>query len=325
MTNHDTPLFDQLRKSLHLPPLPPIASQIMKMCRDESTEVEQLAQLMSQDPAVVARLLQIANSSYYGGARHKVTSIAQAITLLGMEAVSSLALSFCFYRLCRDIDHPKSSGIDHVAFWRRSIISSIAGRTIAKWFKVADPEFVFLASLLQDIGLLGLNGIDPNTMHDLSKEAQGCHIQLAMLEKQRFGCDHATVGSWIANVWDLPEEFHRAIEASHNPLDWTCDTKEETRAIRCVAYASQLADLWCHANDLEKMIEARAGIAKEWLGLDPIEVQGIISLIPDGLSEISSFFQVHIGSDEDIAQPVKISANLLTPDCSVDAQPEPVV
>ncbi|MCA9473642.1 MAG: HDOD domain-containing protein [Nitrospirales bacterium] len=324
MTNADSPLFARLRKSLHLPPLPPIASQIMKMCRDENTEVEQLAHLMSQDPAVVARLLQIANSSYYGGARHKVTGIVQAITLLGMDAVSSLALSFCFYRLCRDIERPNSSGIDHVTFWRRSIISSITGRTIAKWHNVADPEFVFLASLLQDIGLLALNGVDPHVMRDLMENAQDSHLEFAGLEKTHFGCDHAEVGSWIAMTWELPEEYHTAIKASHDPLAWTCQSEEEACIIRCVALASQLADLWCYPKNLAQTTEIAANSAKEWLDLDPVEVQGIISLIPDGLSDISGFFQVHIGRQEDIVRPVQISANILSPDASCESQPEPV-
>ncbi|MGB0911790.1 MAG: HDOD domain-containing protein, partial [Nitrospirales bacterium] len=143
--DEDLPLFHHLRSSLNLPALPPIASQILKMCKDDDADVDQLAKLVSQDPAIVARLMQTANSSFYGGSRHKVTNILQAVTLLGMTAVGSLAFSFCFYRLFRDLNDPGQVGMDHVKYWRRSIMASIAGRTIGEWCKVPDPELVFVS------------------------------------------------------------------------------------------------------------------------------------------------------------------------------------
>ena len=317
----DLPLFDRLRQSLSLPPLPPMASHIMKMCRDEDTEVEKLAELISQDPAVVARLLQIANSSYYGGARHKVTSIVQAVTLLGMNAVGSLALSFCFYRLCRDMNHPEHVGMDHAKFWRRSIIASIAGRSLGNWSKATDPELVFLAALLQDIGLLALNDVAPEVTRTLTIDAKDDHTQLQTLEKQYFGCDHAKMGSWVAETWQLPEEFQSAIGASHQPIELDDYSAEQRTVIFCVALSGRLADLWCQP-DTEQVVHEATIAGKEWLDLNPEDVQTILSQIPEGLSEMASFFHVHIGSAEDIERPLQLATKILLGDSTIDTQSE---
>ena len=310
-------LFDRLRTTLTLPALPPIASQILKMCRNEDTEVEKLAELVSQDPAVVGRLLQIANSSYYGGARHKVTSIPQAITLLGMNAVGSLAFSFCFHRLFRDMNHPKHGGMDHVQYWRRSIIASIAGRALGTWSKVPDPELLFLGSLLQDIGLLALNEVAPEVTRTLTMDANGDHGQLATFERQYFGCDHATMGGWMAETWQLPEEFQTIIQSSHHPDD--LDESVEFKTIMlCVALSGRLADIWCNP-DTAKATNEAATAAKDWLDLNPEDVQDILTQIPAGLSEMASFFQAKIGSADEIDQPLQIAKDILLTGSSVMA------
>lgn len=298
-SDEELPLFDHLRSNVYLPALPPIASQILKMCRSEEADVDQLAALMSQDPAVVARLLQTANSSYFGGSRHKVTNIVQAVTLLGMDAVGSLAFSFCFYRLFQDMNNPGQAGMNHGKFWRRSIMASIAGRTLGQWCKAPDPELIHISALLQDIGLLALNSVAPEVTGTLTTDSQDDHTQLQILEKQYFGCDHAKMGKWIAESWQLPEEFQAAIAASHHPeIPNDCSTARLT-TLHCVALSGRLADVWCQP-DTEKAVWEATTAAKDFLDLTPKDVEAILRLIPRGLTEIASFFQDHIGSAQEI-------------------------
>ncbi len=308
--DEDLPLFDHLRSTLHLPALPPIASRILKMCRDEDADVDQLSALISQDPAIVARLLQTANSSYFGGSRHKVTNIIQAVTLLGMNAVGSLAFSFCFYRLFHDMNHPGQIGMDHVKFWRRSIFSSIAGNTLGHRCKVSDPDLIYLSALLQDIGLLALNAVAPEVTRTLTADAQDDHTQLQILEKQYFGCDHAKMGKWVADSWQLPEEFQTAIAESHHPIAPDGPSTEHHTRIYCVALSGRLADVWCQPNT-EKAVHEAIIAANEFLDLTPADVEDILRSIPKGLTEISSFFQAHIGDPKEIEQTLMTATEIL--------------
>jgi len=317
----DGSLFERLRRSLSLPALPPIASQILKVCRNEDADIEKLADLMSQDPAVVARLLQIANSSYYGGTRHTITNIAQAITLLGMNAVSSLTLSFCFYRLCQDMTHPEHVGMDHTKFWRRSIIASIAGRILGQRCRLPDPELVFIGALLQDIGLLALNEVAPEVTRTLLMDAKDNHPLLQRLEKQYFGCDHATMGRWVAESWKLPEEFQIAIGASHQPHVKHDGPPEQQTIMCCVALSGRLADIWCHP-DTEEAVHEATQAGKEWLALSSDDVLDIMNHIPEGLSELASFFQVHIGSSADVERPLHVANAMLASHLTDQTQDE---
>ncbi len=305
----DLTLFERLRNSLSLPALPPIASHILRLCREEDASVDQLAALISQDPAVVTRLLQVANSSYYGGSRHKVTSVAQAVTLIGMNAVGTLAVSFCVHRLFQDMKLSGQVGIDHRKFWRRSIFSSVAGRTLGQWVKLPDCELPFLGALLQDIGLLGLNEVAPEVTRTFTLSAKDDHLRLQSFENQYFGCDHATMGTWLAESWQLPEEFQNAIRGSHHPEELEIPEDQKTM-VYCVALSGLFADIWCHP-DTERMALRATTTSQRLLQLTAEDVVAILEGIPEGLVDIASFFQTQVGNAEDIDQIFQTAKSLI--------------
>jgi HD-like signal output (HDOD) protein len=139
-------IFEKIKACKSLPILSPLASKILKMCQDEETAASALADVISQDPGMAAQILFMANSAYYGGSRHKVTSVIQGVNLLGFPSIANLALSFCFYRLIKDMKGKSTSPIDHVQFWRRSIFASMAARAIGKHLAHADTELMFLGT-----------------------------------------------------------------------------------------------------------------------------------------------------------------------------------
>ena len=305
----DEPIFERFKTCKSLPALPPIASNVLKMSRREDADAEKLAALISQDPAIVARLLHIANSGYYGGARHKVISVVQAVTLLGMNAIGSLAFSFCFYRLFRDLHGPNQPGLDHRTFWKRSMLAGVAGRALGQLSGEIDSEVVFLGSLLQDIGLLALNEVLPGAVRHLTDEAQGNHSTLQQLEIQRLGCDHAQMGAWLAEVWQLPEEYHSAIRYSHDPEQPELSGGQED-LVRRVALSGRVADIWC-GSDTEEMVQEAAQAAQQWLEINPEMLETILDQVAQGLPEVAGFFQIHLGSTEELEQVLKRAKDTL--------------
>ena len=136
-------IFERIKVCKSLPILSPLASKILKMCQDEETDASAMANVISQDPGMAAQILFMANSAYYGGTRHKVTNVLQGVNLLGFTTIANLALSFCFYRLIKDMKDTSTSAIDHVQFWRRSIFASLAARAIGKYLDYADTDLMF--------------------------------------------------------------------------------------------------------------------------------------------------------------------------------------
>ncbi|KPK25601.1 MAG: hypothetical protein AMK69_13900 [Nitrospira bacterium SG8_3] len=291
-------IFERIKRCKSLPILSPLASKILKMCRNEETETSELADIISQDPGMAAQILFMANSGYYGGSRHKVTSMGQAVTLLGFSTIANLALSFCFYRLIKDMKETSTSGIDHVKFWRRSILASVAGRAIGKHFACPDAELMFLGALLQDIGILALNEVASQEITLFQGLDQDNHSDLQPLELEHLGVDHQQVGAWLAQHWQLPEEFQVAILYSHTPELF--ETPPDFQAlVDTVALSGIIADIWINPNT-EAAIDLALLKSQGRLTVQPEDWEPILGYIMAGIPQIASFFHTRLGNFQEM-------------------------
>jgi len=304
-------IFERIKGCKSLPILSPLASRILKMCQDEATEASTLADLITQDPGMAAQILFMANSAYYGGASHKVTSILQGVNLLGFTAIANLALSFCFYRLIKGIKDTSTSAIDHVQFWRRSIFSSMAARAIGKHLGHADTELMFLAALLQDIGILALNEVASHELMALNGQVIESHTELYGLELEHLGVDHSQVGAWLAQLWELPEEFQVAILYSHTPELF--ETPPDLQSlVDVVSLSSFVADIWM-APDTETAIDLLREKSQGRLSIQGEDWGPILDEIMAGIPQIASFFHTRLGSFEEITHVHRLALKHLTP------------
>ena len=293
-------IFERIKTCKSLPILSPLASTILKMCQNKETDVSELAMIISQDPGMAAQILFMANSGYYGGSRHKVTSIGQAVTLLGFSTIANLALSFCFYRLIKDMKEVSPSGIDHVKFWRRSILASVAARAIGKHFAFPDAELMFLGALLQDIGLLALNEVASKEIALFQDHIQDNHATLHQYELEHLGVAHSQVGAWLAQHWQLPEEFQVAILYSHTPELFETPLDFQS-LVDTVALSGIIADIWINPQT-ETAIASVLENSRGRLTVQPEDWEPILGHIMTGIPQIASFFHSRMGNFEDMAR-----------------------
>ncbi len=309
-------IFERIKGCKSLPILSPLASKILKLCQEEETPASTLADLISQDPGLATQILFMANSSYYGGAGHKVTSILKSVTLLGFPTIANLALSFCFYRLIKDIRDTSHSAIDHVQFWRRSIFASTASRAIGKHFNYPDTELLFLAALLQDIGMLVLNEVAADELKTFQGELIYDHADLYRLELEHLGVDHAQVGAWLVQVWQLPEEFQVAILYSHTPELFETPLDFQP-LVDVVSLSGVIADIW-----MTPHTETAIAIAQEKsqgrLTIQPEDWVPILDHMMTDIPQIASFFHTRLGSFEEITHVHRLALKHLAP----SSQPE---
>ena len=303
-------IFERVKECKSLPVLSPLASKILKMCQDDKTQTKDLAMLISQDPGMVAQILFMANSGYYGGARHKVTGITQAVTLLGLSTIANLALSFCFYRLIKDIRKTSSTGFNHEKFWRRSIIASVAGRAIAKHFAFPDVETVFLGALLQDIGILALNEVASDEMASLQEQSHDNHAMVQSFELEHLGVDHPQIGAWLAQHWQLPGEYQIAILYSHTP-EYLETPPEFQSLVDSVALSGLIADIWVNPQT-ELPIKNAQEKSQGRLTLQPEDWGVVLELIMEGIPQIASFFHTRLGKLEDITRIYELAVEHLS-------------
>ncbi len=185
----------------NLPTLPVIASELLGCLDDPDASAAALANLISTDQALATRLLRLANSAYYGFPR-RIGTINLAVVVLGFDTVRDLSLSLLitdsFFRPAKEMP------LDMDATWRHSVAAAIAGRMLLRSSGANVPGEGFIAGLVHDVGKLFLARYFPSEYSQVISLVRESKLQLLLAEDVIFGLNHAIVGGWLLDEWDLP-------------------------------------------------------------------------------------------------------------------------
>lgn len=299
-------LLQRIKNCKTLPAIPALPLQVLQMCRSEEADIKKLANLISKDPTFVAKVLNVSNSSFYGGVRHKVTTVTQAITLLGMNSIATLAFCFSLYR---DLKRHGGSGFNHTQYWRRSMLSSVAGRVVGGWRQASDREEIFLASLLQDIGILVFSETYGERYGKLIVDARNNHQRLAELEQTNLGATHSEVGAWLGEYWQLPELLQSAIRCSDEPGAVNVPADFQV-VVECVSLSGRFADVWCDP-ETPQAVQSVVEMARGVVGMEPADCALLLQQIADGFLEMSGVFQIDIGNPQEIGTILKTAQEII--------------
>ena len=265
-----------------------MATRIIALGQDPSTSMGDVADAVSVDPALVSKILRVTNSPLYAQHR-KIENLRQALTLLGLNGTLTLALSFALVSNLRVKGGDKS--IDYGLFWRRSLATATCGRSLATNFQLGAKEEFFLASLLQDVGMLALDKAVPELYQGIETH-QADHAHVQAIERASLGADHAAVGAWLLQEWNLPRQFVQAVAASHDPA-LCIETKFQPLA-RCTAVASTVADIWWR-EDADKASQAAAECAAKLLGMEREAFASLLEQVASELQQTGALFDVDMG------------------------------
>jgi len=273
----------RLRKSVNFPSPPGVATHIIELAQDPDIEMGKVAKALSMDSALAAKILRIANSPLYAQ-RRKSDSLRQALVVLGLNATLTLALSFSLVKTLRG---GKSNGMSHALYWRRALLAATAARALADAMRQPLVEEIFLGALLQDVAMLALDAAVPD-LYTQGEALQRDHLALAQHEKKLLGVDHAHVGGWLMEGWNLPERLHRAIQLSHR-LDLNCSSDPAQIFNRCVALSGPVADLFLLDPEQRQFAET-ALCAERSLGLDRMAFGQVLGTIGAMIPETEAIF-----------------------------------
>lgn len=279
-------LRTKLQTGVNFPSPPAVAQQIVDLAGDPDIDVVKVATVMSKDPGLSAKVLRVANSPLYSKQR-KSENLRQALVVLGLNAATTLALSFSLVGAYRT---GKGSGIDYSRYWRRAILSASAARVIGEVSHARSLEDVFLAALLQDIAIIAVDRTEPSFYAGVATDAT--HAQLVDHEIKQMGVDHAALGGWLLRHWKLPESLCRTVELSHAPQP-TDPTSAVGLGARCIALGSECAELLMSGGGAQELsaVSTRAG---EWLGIAPDEFAAAVERIIAEGPEIERLFETKL-------------------------------
>ncbi|WP_306623239.1 HDOD domain-containing protein [Massilia scottii] len=210
-----TSLDDLVKRIRDLPSLSAVVVELLSTMDQEDIDVHVLGGKIALDQSLTAKTLRLANSSFYGMSS-KVTTIHQAISVLGFHSIRTLVTA-CAVTGSFPASASANGGVNFQAFWRHSVATAVCAKLLAVHLKL-NPDTAFTAGLLHDIGTLVLATRFPTEYAAMLayRKEHDCYIIEA--ERSVIGIDHAMAGSALAAYWKFPAAMQEAV-ASHHHLD----------------------------------------------------------------------------------------------------------
>lgn len=199
-----------------LPTLPAVLPKVLSLVESDKSSAADIAAVITNDPALAAKILKVANSAYYGFSR-EVTAIQMAVGLLGLNMVRSLALSI---GVLQSLPQGKArTNFSQEGLWKHSLAAATIMQELRTLVGAGESgDHHFIVGLLHDVGKVVLDQFFGDIFQAALEEAaaSGCAC-LHEMEKKQLGLDHAEIGAMLLSRWQFPEIIIRTILGHHQP------------------------------------------------------------------------------------------------------------
>ena len=173
-----------------------------------------IASIIDKDSGLTARLLRLANSAYYGFS-NEIDSVKRALVCIGTREIQNLVLCTSIINLFRGIPEKL---INMRSFWQHSIACGITAKCMSTYVQAVNPDHLFIAGLLHDIGRLLICKYMPNKASQILGRNRQNHELCHRVEKDVLGYDHSEVAHILLTKWNIPRNIREGVSFHHNPL-----------------------------------------------------------------------------------------------------------
>ncbi len=278
-------LLADILKSDNLPTLPPVASKLVALTASEDTTFTDIANLVSQDIALSAKILKVSNSAFYGFPQ-QIGSVHQAASILGTNALGSLVLSFSFLSIGSGSNKSK---FNFQQFWQRSLATGVVSKLILEQVPGADTEEVFISGLLQNMGELIFCSTFPDEYNEVLDGISEDEKKARELENTIFGADHASVGYEVAKHWGFPPGLILPILYHHDPTAYKGDDNKILLTSKAM-YLSDIVVNILYTDKPEDYSRQFKSEAKRLLGLKSRHIEEIMDKVHSEVGQAGSSF-----------------------------------
>lgn len=211
---HHNELEELIGSMTGLVSLPDVFHRIDAAVENPCSTLDQIAAIIMEDQGLAARLLKIANSSFYSFPQ-PVETITRALTVVGTGQLRDLVMATTAVNQFQGV----SAELINIAdFWRHSIACGLASRVIATYRREANVESFYVAGLLHDVGRLAFFLARPKIAAVFLMQSRKNEHLLLQTEKTGMGFDHAEIGGALLSKWKLPERLQAPVRWHHAPL-----------------------------------------------------------------------------------------------------------
>ncbi len=236
MTAND---LDKLKLQLDLlPSMPAVRAELLRCLTQDDPDLPTVARLVMGDQVIAAKVLRVANSSFFGLST-QVESVTQAVTLLGFSGLQSVALASVVMDTFQP--HPQTAWFAHNTYWRHSMATATCAQMLAGRLRMNEST-AFTAGLLHDMGRLVMLVCYPGPYRSVCDWSQTHDVPMMDAEMHVLGFDHCHAGGVLAQAWHLPPVIAQSMALHHRTHD------PEAGAMAKLVH---VADALAHALDLD--------------------------------------------------------------------------
>ena len=288
-----TTITDFIKDDIRIPSPPSIAVRILEAIKKDKASFEELARIISSDPALAAKILMVANSSFYNIPR-KIDSIPKALTVLGTNTVKNIALSFV---IAKGLRGPCEGGFDFDFFWKRALTAAVSADILSPVIS-AKNEDIFVAALLQDIGIVIMYLCRTGDYLRVLDEKRASSLDVKEAEKKVFGFDHQELGFEVLKYWGIPDTIYGPVRYHHSYNDIP---KCFQIASHLLLLSDKMSSIYHGTRSAEKFQDIKNIICGDY-GVKEEAIESTVDSVADKSVEILSFFDIEPGNLKPFSQ-----------------------
>ncbi len=285
-------VFEKLGQSRHLPQLPQVMVELVKACNNDASSTRELTRIISTDPSLTAKLLQIMGSSYIN-LRQEVTTIKNAVVYLGMDTIRNLAISSAalhFFSLSRKLPE-----FNMGQFWYHSYTCALMAENLAREQGLENLDEFFLAGLLHDIGRLALMQTFPQEYAPILKTGV-TEKQAAEAETAIFETDTSQVSAWLFRQWQLNPLVADAVLFLHEPVE---KIQGEMVHIRTIYAANQLSD---------PQVSAKIPELATLVDIHQVRMEQMVTQVQNDVQDLARQLEIHCDAKDHLPAEKRVAA-----------------
>lgn len=262
---------DKIEQIDSIPTIPVVVRKLLKTVDSPSISLGEIGEIITKDQALTARLLKMVNSPIYGFPG-RISSVSQALILLGLNVVKGMLLSISVFEMMEKT---------MVGLWEHSLCTAIAARAIAIKKGLKDPEEVMVSALLHDIGKVALKIKFPEEYEKALSISDREEKLIRESEETVFSISHAEVGGWLTEKWYFPRSLTEPIAYHHRPI-LSKQAPERTALVHVADILVRARGVGFGGDNLVPPVNAKVW---EELSLSKTDIKEIMVVIDDTASD----------------------------------------
>ena len=271
-----------------LPTFPQVAAKLLEVSKNDTASLEAVARIVGTDPGISIKVLELVNSAF-DGLNRKVTSLSDAVVILGLDEIKKLALGMAIFEKIFKTGQTKA--FNRLLFWRHSLSVAVLSMKIAQRIKYPNPEEAYTAGLLHDVGKIFLDLQGHRDYGEFIKKSAASTDLLIEKERSEIGLGHDDIGAFFCTRWQLPENLVLAVKYHHQPFDHHGLTGDEKQLIAIIC----MADFLCWTQGMGSFDFIRPPIlapeVEACINPEKVDIINCILEMNKEIEQISAFYQ----------------------------------